>query len=400
MAKYEITRACGHTETVQITGPVAGRARQAEYEAGKQCYDCYKAEQAKKLDAENVAAAEAAKEAGLPALTGSEKQVAWANTLREKMLAKLAELVAYAKGYAAEHGDDASVARQMCQIEIGAELIRSRTAASWWIDNRSTDGRELIKSLLPEIDAEIAARSTAPSTPAEAVEEQAAQEEALLKPAGEPASAQIADISQRADTLCISFPERNDAFRAAMHALGYKWSATHWAKPLSFRTGEPADRMAEAAHAILAAGFMARLHDVAAREKAVSGDFQPEQRRWVAKGTAGTYAGWYAITWPKSDDLYAPARKLLGSKYANGCIYVPPGSTDEVLDFAEHYGFALSPGARAVADAHLAELARGMVVERPKALESKRVREADTAHPEKLATPENTEVDDELCDKN
>ena len=52
------------------------------------CRDCEKANWEAKKDAENKAAAEATIEMGLPALTGSEKQIAWANTIRMNFLTK------------------------------------------------------------------------------------------------------------------------------------------------------------------------------------------------------------------------------------------------------------------------------------------------------------------------
>lgn len=75
-----ITRECGHQEYAKILGSNSRQKQSREnYESGKLCYECWKAEEAKK-------AAEKAKEIGLPELEGTEKQVAYATTLRAKTI--------------------------------------------------------------------------------------------------------------------------------------------------------------------------------------------------------------------------------------------------------------------------------------------------------------------------
>lgn len=53
-------------------------------EERKDCYTCYKDKQAKMRSDASLTAAESAKSTGLPALTGSEKQIAWAETIRKE----------------------------------------------------------------------------------------------------------------------------------------------------------------------------------------------------------------------------------------------------------------------------------------------------------------------------
>lgn len=86
MAQYNIHHTCGHEETVQIYGTnVHGeRQRKAEWLESKPCRDCER----KALREENLT--------GAAELTGSDKQVNWANDLRAKAIddikAKLAKL--------------------------------------------------------------------------------------------------------------------------------------------------------------------------------------------------------------------------------------------------------------------------------------------------------------------
>lgn len=397
-ATYQCAKCAKLVEAVARNRSEADRLATYRDGQGALCSGCWAAEREVERAAESVAAEAKAAAAGLPALTGTDKQVAWANTLREKILAELDKAAALASTKLADPESPPALQDQARQVLVGAELIRAKTAASWWIDNRHGTVRTMMLHMRAEIEVEMARRAVLPTTPAETAEEQAAQEEALLKPAAS-VSQQVADIAMSGEQqIRISFPECLDAVREAMHAMGYKWVAPHWVKALSYRTGDTADRLAEAATRLLTAGVMVRMHHAAARDKAIAGDYAPEQQRWISQQTVGAYAGWYVVKWPKSDDLYAPAKKLLGARYADGTIYVPPGSTDEVLDFAEHYGFTLSPGARSVADARHAEMARGVVVAAPRITAAPAVRESDRAAPDPLETPDHAEVDDELRD--
>ena len=86
MEQYNIHHTCGHEETVQIYGTnVHGkRQRKAEWLESKPCRDCER----EAMRGENLA--------GAAELTGSDKQVSWANDLRAKAIgdikAKLAKI--------------------------------------------------------------------------------------------------------------------------------------------------------------------------------------------------------------------------------------------------------------------------------------------------------------------
>ena len=82
MAKYQITHCCGHTRTVNLYGKTSDRNRTIEWLESQPCPDC-------KREEENAEAAKKAEAAGRPTLTGSEKQIAWANTLREEVISEI-----------------------------------------------------------------------------------------------------------------------------------------------------------------------------------------------------------------------------------------------------------------------------------------------------------------------
>lgn len=138
MAKYQITRSCGHTETVNIGGPVKNRDYLAEKEAEKLCLDCYRAKQAQQRATENQASATANQASGLPALQGTEKQVAWAETIRAKVHTSLSALQHQLQ---ANLDSGKGTMEQQSAARTGIEIIRAtlaRTSAAEWIDGRDT----------------------------------------------------------------------------------------------------------------------------------------------------------------------------------------------------------------------------------------------------------------------
>lgn len=270
----------------------------------------------------------------------------------------------YAKPATAEQIDKAR--REIARNLLAVQVIRGQRKASWWIDTRASSVEAMLYDLRTEIDQAVAAQRAEPSSSHEMAAKQGAETEALLKPVGAPKSAQIAEISHVGEYLRVIFQERIEAFRLLMRAAGFEWANGRWERKLTWMQGDPIDRMAELAHRLLAAGFLVRIHDVDARARAVSGNFTPEQRRWISVPTEGKFAGWLMIRWPREDDLYGPAKRLLGARYQNGAVYVPPGSVEEAADFAAAYGFSLSPAAQRQMEQHRAAMAAGAVIADPK----------------------------------
>lgn len=123
MAWYDIEHICGHTSERQIYGPnVRGEREQRAKRFGEQaCPACLQHERDK---GNRVAAAQAERE-GWPALTGSAKQIAWAQTVRAGAVDDLAQRVKAA--YAATPALIATAT---------ALLVGHSRDATWWIDHR------------------------------------------------------------------------------------------------------------------------------------------------------------------------------------------------------------------------------------------------------------------------
>lgn len=83
--KYQVTGSCGHTYTTQLFGPGKNREYWLGRLAGEPCDECKEAARKAKIEKENTESAAWALDLGLPELTGSPKQVAWAESIRKNI---------------------------------------------------------------------------------------------------------------------------------------------------------------------------------------------------------------------------------------------------------------------------------------------------------------------------
>jgi len=375
MAWYEIKYACGHEGREQIYGPMKNRQWIADRKAEGLCPDCYKAELERRREEENRKAAEAAREQGLPELTGTAKQIAWAETIRQKMLGQLTKLLPKIRD---EYKEIAVLA---------VERITAQTSSSWWIDRRMNDAKDLFVAQIKAIEKENEAKQQQPTADAAV--------EATVRPEN-PVTETVAEIRALEDAIEVEFPERRDDFRELVKKLKMEWSGKFWRRKLNSRNGTPADRAAEAGHRLLAAGFPVRIFDAAIREKAICGEYEPECTRWVLARTSGDYTGWFAIIWERPDDFYKAAKAIPGSRYSKPSVVVPPEQFEEVLDFAKMYGFRLSAKAQEVIETARRAKEEALIV-KPTPPEEKVAVIAD-GKPQILDVPEEVGVDEELRD--
>jgi len=138
MAQYDITYQCGHTITEQLYGKHTERQRRIEAAQYRLCPDCYRAQQLAKATEAN---------AELPALTGSEKQISWAEQIRAEIIGELIELE---NVVAASDATGPDVEAKKLQIAAAAATLRANTSATYWIDNRDRSARLLINAIIKE----------------------------------------------------------------------------------------------------------------------------------------------------------------------------------------------------------------------------------------------------------
>lgn len=126
MAKYTVHHICGHARLHDLFGKGAERERKLAWLATVDCPDCYRAAKEAEKTAKNEAAAKENKEAGLPELTGTPKQVAWAETIRGEKIKSVKAVLAKL---------DKSNALYAIVDGLVSEVINN-PSAKYWIDNR------------------------------------------------------------------------------------------------------------------------------------------------------------------------------------------------------------------------------------------------------------------------
>lgn len=126
MAHYTIDHACGHKGAHQLTGKQSTRQWILGQRAQEPCPDCSRAAREEQLaivkaqrEQANQAAAESNQAAGLPALKGTPKQIAWAESIRRDQLARI-------ERYELHHD----------HLKGATTAASKQVDASWWIDHR------------------------------------------------------------------------------------------------------------------------------------------------------------------------------------------------------------------------------------------------------------------------
>lgn len=344
--KYNGTYSCGHDGVCDVIGPGKDREWKINRHFSRPCPEC--ADRIARERAEK--AAKDAAEQGIPALTGSDKQIAWATEIRASFLREVE-----AENMRAD-GPDADA--------ILTHLITHCTRASYWIDCR---GQSAMSITYDYVDEHCEALKQYLETRREAADEtvQAAQQEQMISPES--------PISDAAAEIRVSVGEdgvsgevaaayiKDDTFRAVL-GKQYTWNreARVWQRKITSHSGPVRDRAAELALALLAAGIRVIVHDAETRDMVMRQEYLPEQVRWITGGAKGLY-----ISFPRDEELNASIRRVPTAHWdrAAGCYIADTTAWRELLDFADIYGFRVSSRAQEIVEAHRERLAASSIVQ-------------------------------------
>lgn len=143
MSQYTINFICKHTETRNIVGKEKDRQGKADWMAQGVCSDCYKLEKAAERQKEISAQMATAAQFTLADLEGSERQVAWAEKIRVKMIVAVENLktkmVEYANETELSEIESAQIELSLSVFAEVIEAIGSKVKSTWFIDNQSFD---------------------------------------------------------------------------------------------------------------------------------------------------------------------------------------------------------------------------------------------------------------------
>ena len=342
MAWHYGTYSCGHEGRTNIGGPTKDREWKAERIFSSLCPECAEKKRKALREKENAEAAKKTAEMELPELSGSEKQVAWANTLRVSAVEfcsngvrKLDEDTEFLVKNRA--GNRVKIKKAVIFDTIDL-IVKKHTDARYWIDNRALDKKELLVLFLEEYW-----EAKRGEIPKEVQEEIDSQKVTVCPESGAKKSGVVSICT--GSTVSAKYVKDND-FMEIVKSLRFKWDGKNsvWVKQITEFTGSANDRAAEIGNKLLAAGFTVQFPDADVKNAAVAGDYVAECTNWV-KWASGH--GKLAVVWDGMDDqLYNAAKMLPGAKWGCGAMLVPVEFFREVQDFAENMGFSISGVAR------------------------------------------------------
>jgi hypothetical protein len=137
--EQRIIHACGHEQGHYLTGYDSQQERKAKWLKTTTCRDCFVAKKRAEEAAAAALSSAAISHLDLPLLTGSDRQISWASTIRTKRLAALTNPNSDA---------DCSACLQV-------------TDAKWWIDCRDLTDVDLMAAAAQAPDIQSATAVTA-----------------------------------------------------------------------------------------------------------------------------------------------------------------------------------------------------------------------------------------------
>lgn len=141
MAEYRIAFSCGHTVEKQLFGKHEDRQRYIAWaEIKGDCPDCVAADRVKKLEGIEI-------ENGLPALAGSEKQIAWARTIRAEKVNEISKW--FDEVRATVPAEKRDLFEEQCAVTL--QSLLSKASASWWIDRRDKAERAIASEAFRDV---------------------------------------------------------------------------------------------------------------------------------------------------------------------------------------------------------------------------------------------------------
>lgn len=341
MAKYDVKcEKCGCEFVTQLTGPIKSRTWKLENWSWV-CAPCKEAAKAAERQAAADKALAEAKEACLPELTGSEKQVNWAAQIRAKFVAlEITDVVMTIERHLRPH----EAALNLMGLEGLKKLyadtkasLAQNTSASWWIEQRDQMASAIAEAMAATFQPkEDQAKLEADKKAIEEYTPPQPDNRELLEP--ETVRHQVVCKIDLWETgrIEIELAERIEEFRLLARAAGFVWERPHWVDM---------NGPCQEAKAVFVAAK--------ALELGIRVLVPPHVAAAVKAGRVYSrivhYAGDFRLEW-WADDWYAKCRSLPEARWDKPQMRVPSLYWAEVADFAQINGFLLSEAALAAID--------------------------------------------------
>lgn len=341
MAWYYGTYSCGHEGRVNVIGPMKDRDWKIEKAFSNLCPECYKKYAEEERKKENEKALTKSRKLELPELSGSEKQVAWANTLRckaieryENQIEKIEQSVEKSDTKFKFYGF--STTREEFS-EAMTYILETKTTAKYWIDSRYDD------TFINYIE-EYRNYKKKNDIPAEVKKElEDLKVQLTITPENALKEGVVKIKYNDKNTLLSAAYIKNNDFIQIVKSLDYKWDGSNWTKEINEYTGAIDDRAAELGNRLILAGFTVQFVTEDSKELAITGTFKKENDRWI-KYLSRENA--LVISWNgRNDNFYKNAKKLPGAYWELGRMLVNIEFYQKVQTFAKKMQFSFSKAA-------------------------------------------------------
>ena len=145
------------------------------------------------------------------------------------------------------------------------------------------------------------------------------------------------------DYISVKSPKHRDLINL-FRKLGYSWDSDlfRWKKYIGIMTGSFEDRAAELIIGIQEEGFTVALANPnpLIDEKVKNKTFEPEYDYWIC-----CYQEKYLkVIFPRNNTLFQELKKIKGFEYKNSMILFPFSAFDVLMDFAKENNFKITPG--------------------------------------------------------
>lgn len=161
-----------------------------------------------------------------------------------------------------------------------------------------------------------------------------------------PVTETVADILILGNYVKITFFEKDSDFKELIKSYGFRWGGEGWERKCTKFTGSPLDRATEISIKLLKAGYIICIVEGSLKEMILNKEYEPEQKRWIAKRSEGKYTDWFSVSYEYGNEkLYKAAKNIAGSRWSNPNVVIPSYQYDAVLDLVDQHGFKLSSGA-------------------------------------------------------
>ena len=311
---------CGHEGIIDLYGTKKERERQIWGAEHRDCPECQEAERTRKN-------AEFSSERSLPTLEGTERQVAWAETLRRTRLESCEKFQ--------NENEHLWNEEQKALFSDVLKYLYVQNKAKFWIDNREKRTEAFIDQAVQAVKAEDAK----PIKKGDAPKEYLAAPEKQNKQG-------VARVRINGNFVSFHYP-KDLHFQGVMNAHYCKWNGLEWEKEATDLIGTAENIAAEIGRDLLDWGFVVGFPSEQTRDMAMNATFEPERFAWILREDSDHVK----IKWRRDYDYYKAATAIMGAKYRKGVVIVPAEYYQLIDDFAEKYDFFISEKAREVLDA-------------------------------------------------